>query len=110
MAQETALARPVHRISNFLNHGEGYEGDEEEGREQDCEGHHVQGNGAPREQGEDRRWPFSKGPDAEQGWQDREQETECFGQEEVQADRWAMDAGLRKGAQSLEDYRLLCDQ
>ena len=30
--------------------------------------------------------------------------------EEVQADRWAMDAGCGKGAQSLEDYRLLCDQ
>merc|ERR1711959_519045 len=112
-AQDSALARPVYRISNFLNHGEGnegHEGDEEEGREQDCQGHHVQGNGAPREQGEDRRWLDGKGPDAEQVWQDRKQKAECFVQAEVQADVGAMEPGCGKGAQSLEDYRLLFGQ
>merc|ERR1712118_326660 len=33
---------------------EGHEGDEEEVREQDCQGRHVQGHGAPWKQGEDR--------------------------------------------------------
>merc|ERR1711959_172416 len=83
-AQDSALARPVHRISNFLNHG--------------------QGNGAPREQGEDRRWLDGKGPDEEQGWQDRKQKSECSGQEEC------MEPGSVKGAQSLEAYRLCGDQ
>merc|ERR1712224_469156 len=53
---------------------EGHEGDEEEVREQDCQGRHVQGHGAPWKQGEDRWRLDSQGPHQEQVRQGREQE------------------------------------
>merc|ERR1711977_369999 len=80
------------------------EGDEEEDREQDCTGPHGQGNGAPRQQGKDRRWSDSKGPDKEQGWQDCEQEEERLCQDQP------LDRCCQEGACCLEDQGLRRNQ
>merc|ERR1712100_776950 len=83
---------------------EGHEGHEEKDREQDCQGPHGQGHGAPREQGEDCWRLDCQGLDQEQAWQDRQQEEERLLQEVP------MDAGLREGAQGLEADGLCRDQ
>merc|ERR1712139_168618 len=83
---------------------EGHEGHEEEDRERDCKGSHGQGNGAPRQQGEDRWWPDSKGPDAEQGWQDCEQEDKRQGQGQP------LDDCCQEGTRCIEDQGLLRSQ
>merc|ERR1712093_336998 len=79
---------------------EGHEGHEEEDCEQGRKGPHGQGNGAPRQQGEDRRWPHSEGPDAEQVWQDCEQEEERPWQGQP------LDDCLQEGTRCLEDQGL----
>merc|ERR1712093_840243 len=83
---------------------EGDEGHEEEDREQDCEGQACQGNGAPRDQGEDHWRLAGKGPYQEQVWQDWEQEGQRC-QEEQPLDRCRQEGPCR-----LEDQGVLCNQ
>merc|ERR1712224_265516 len=86
------------------SNGEGDEGYEEEIRQQDWKGPHGQGDGAPRQQGQDRGWADRKGPDEEQVRQDCEQEEERFGQDQP------MDRCRQEGTRRVEDQGLLCDQ
>merc|ERR1711985_218744 len=83
---------------------EGHEGDEEEVREQDRTGHDGQGDGAARQQGQDRRWLDCEGLDQEQAWQGREQEAKRA------REKVPLDPGLHKGAQGPEDHGLYYHQ
>merc|ERR1712193_33138 len=86
------------------SNGEGNEGDEEEDREQDCQGQDEQGVGAPWLQGEDRWWLDSEGPDQEQARPRCEQEAERQGQGQP------LGCCLQEGTCRAEDQGLLCHQ
>merc|ERR1711977_301547 len=96
---------PPHKSSQTTyRYGQGDEGNEEEEREQDCEGPHGQGNGAPWQQGKNHWRLDCQGFDQEQSRQDCEQEAERTRQEVP------MDAGCQEGAHGPEAQGIRRDQ
>merc|ERR1711988_646305 len=83
---------------------EGDEGHEEKGCEQDWKGPHGQSHGVPRIQGEDSGWLDCISLDQEQIWKDREQEEICCFQEEL------LDDCLLEGKEGSEDQGLRRNQ
>merc|ERR1712078_866535 len=83
---------------------EGHEGNEEEEREQDWQGQDGKGVGAPRLQGQDRRWLDSQGPYQEQAWPRCEQEEERLRKDQP------LDRCSQESTRRAEDQGLLCHQ
>merc|ERR1711862_663887 len=101
------LHEPIQTSCRYGQGNEGNEGDEgneEEEREHDREGDHVEGDGAPWQQGENRWWLDRQRFDQEQARQGCEQEVERQGQE------IPMDRSLQQGTQGFEDHGLRRDQ